>query len=130
MHFGGFQRTKKSQKIRKGGKRNTFSYLPTVPQFPALPCSGSSVQTKRISFAPLLEFFFLKPKASVFATTEELGSRVDEGGERSCLKFEPRARQLSVVLKIIIITPHTQHKESPDSWRSDSCKQRFKSHSS
>lgn len=40
-------------------------------------------------------------------TTEELGSRVDEGGERSCLKFEPRARQLSVVLKIIIITPHT-----------------------
>lgn len=32
---------------------------------------------------------------------------MDEGGERSCLKFEPRARQLSVVLKIIIITPHT-----------------------
>lgn len=32
---------------------------------------------------------------------------MDEGGERSWLKFEPRARQLSVVLKIIIITPHT-----------------------
>lgn len=37
---------------------------------------------------------------------------MDEGGERSCLKFEPRARQLSVVLKIIIITPHTHRTKS------------------